>query len=57
MLLAITPDDTSTGVGWAEELRATNRIESYALTPATLEDAYLALTVSHHDDEEELTNA
>lgn len=29
--------------GWAQDLRRSSRVEEYALTPATLEDAYLAL--------------
>lgn len=55
VLLAIAPDHTTAGVRWAESLRAADRIESYALTPATLEDAYLGLTAPHPAPEEEPT--
>lgn len=44
VLLTIPQTNAAQGVTWAAELRSQERIESYSLTPTTLEDAYLALT-------------
>ena len=43
-LLTIDAANAERAVGWAASLRAADTVESYSLTPATLEDAYLALT-------------
>lgn len=43
-LLTIPADEASAAVGWATRLRDEDRIDDYALGPATLEDAYLSLT-------------
>jgi ABC-2 type transport system ATP-binding protein len=52
VLLTIAPDDAGEAVSWATALRNRDLIESYALAPATLEDAYLALTAADRDNEE-----
>lgn len=44
VLLTLPAADARHAVSWAAGLRDTDGIESYSLTPATLEDAYLALT-------------
>ncbi|WP_243228773.1 ABC transporter ATP-binding protein [Microbacterium sp. CIAB417] len=46
VLLTLAAADAADAVTWATALRASGRIEGYALTPATLEDAYLAATSS-----------
>jgi ABC-2 type transport system ATP-binding protein len=46
VLLTIAPDQAREAVVWADDLRRGGSVESYALTPATLEDAYLALTAA-----------
>jgi ABC-2 type transport system ATP-binding protein len=46
VLLTIGTHDAEAAVAWATKLRAADRIEGYALAPATLEDAYLAVTAS-----------
>jgi len=48
VLLTVPADQAAAAVTWATALRATDRIDGYTLTPATLEDAYLSLT--SHDD-------
>ncbi len=50
MLLTIDRRDAAAAVSWATELRAAGRIENYGLTPASLEDAYLAATATPSDD-------
>ncbi|MTV24974.1 ABC transporter ATP-binding protein [Nitriliruptoraceae bacterium ZYF776] len=44
VLLTVARDDAAAAVAWATVLRADGRIDSYGLVPATLEDAYLAVT-------------
>lgn len=51
VLLTIDPGAARDAVGWADGLRNADRVESYALTPATLEDAYLALTAGSDTEE------
>lgn len=46
VLLTIAAADAEAAVAWAGALRAAESIESYALAPATLEDAYLAATAA-----------
>jgi ABC-2 type transport system ATP-binding protein len=45
-LLTIDAAQAATAVAWSTELRAAGRIEAYGLAPATLEDAYLAVTAA-----------
>lgn len=45
-LLTVPADEATAAVGWATRLRDEDRIDDYALGPATLEDAYLSLTSS-----------
>lgn len=44
VLLTLGADDAEAAVAWATALRSDERIEGYALAPATLEDVYLAAT-------------
>lgn len=44
ILLTVPADEASRAVSWATSLRAAEHIDGYSLAPATLEDAYLALT-------------
>ncbi|MEU4175685.1 ABC transporter ATP-binding protein [Streptomyces sp. NPDC026589] len=44
VLLTHDATDAEAAVAWATTLRAHRRIEGYALSPVTLEDAYLAIT-------------
>ncbi|MGM7698510.1 ABC transporter ATP-binding protein [Microbacterium sp. A84] len=46
VLLTLSAADAAAAVTWATALRAAQRIEGYALAPATLEDAYLAATAN-----------
>lgn len=46
VLLTLSAVDAEAAVRWATELRGADRVESYELAPATLEDAYLAVTAS-----------
>ncbi|WP_454083974.1 ABC transporter ATP-binding protein [Georgenia sp. Marseille-Q6866] len=46
VLLTVPAAQAATAVAWATTLRERSRIEGYALAPATLEDAYLALTAA-----------
>ncbi|MGY1552802.1 ABC transporter ATP-binding protein [Microbacterium sp. A588] len=46
VLLTLAATDAAAAVAWATTLRTSERIEGYALAPATLEDAYLAATAS-----------
>ena len=43
-LLIVAADGAADAVAWATAQRADGRIEGFSLAPATLEDAYLALT-------------
>lgn len=43
-LLTVPAAEATAAVGWATRLRDEDRIDDYALGPATLEDAYLSLT-------------
>lgn len=47
-LLTVAAHDAATAVRWATAQRDADRIEGFSLAPATLEDAYLALT-AHAD--------
>ncbi|MBO3723850.1 ABC transporter ATP-binding protein [Actinomyces bowdenii] len=56
LLLTIPAADAAACVGWATGQREAGAIETYALSPSTLEDAYLGLTGapdSEQDDEAE----
>jgi ABC-2 type transport system ATP-binding protein len=44
VLLTFAAAHAEAAVGWATALRSSGRIEAYALSPATLEDVYLAAT-------------
>lgn len=44
LLLTLPPGQAPAAVAWAAGLRSSGRIDGYTLSPATLEDAYLALT-------------
>ncbi|HLS49468.1 MAG TPA: ABC transporter ATP-binding protein [Actinomycetaceae bacterium] len=44
VLLTVPASDAAQAVTWATGLREAERIDGYSLAPATLEDAYLALT-------------
>ncbi|WP_241474725.1 hypothetical protein [Nocardiopsis xinjiangensis] len=44
VLLTLAASDAARAVAWATALRTADRIEGYALSPITLEDAYLAAT-------------
>lgn len=46
LLLTVAAADADRSVAWARDLRDRDAVESFALAPATLEDAYLALTAS-----------
>jgi len=46
VLMTLAATDAAAAVAWATALRSADRIEGYALAPATLEDAYLAATAS-----------
>ncbi|TDQ47249.1 ABC transporter ATP-binding protein [Actinorugispora endophytica] len=52
VLLTLAAADAAAAVAWATALRSGERIEGYALAPATLEDVYLAATTT-----EETANA
>lgn len=45
-LLTVPADEAAAAVEWATKLRHEDRIDDFALGPATLEDAYLSLTSS-----------
>ncbi|WP_353987385.1 ABC transporter ATP-binding protein [Ruicaihuangia caeni] len=53
VLLTIAPDAAESAVRWAAALRGQGRVEGYALAPATLEDAYLAVTANTSSNEED----
>ncbi|WP_413452363.1 ATP-binding cassette domain-containing protein [Georgenia phoenicis] len=53
-LLTVPAVQAATAVAWATGLREAGSVEGYALAPATLEDAYLALTA---DDTREPAHA
>ncbi|MBE1530325.1 ABC transporter ATP-binding protein [Actinomadura algeriensis] len=44
VLLTVPPDAAAAAVSWAASHREQGTLDGYALTPATLEDAYLAAT-------------
>ncbi len=44
VLLTVATGEASQAVAWATQLREADAVESFSLTAATLEDAYLALT-------------
>jgi ABC-2 type transport system ATP-binding protein len=57
VLLTVSAADAAPAVAWATDLRGADRLEGYALAPATLEDAYLAVTASPEATrEDELTH-
>ncbi|QQO77232.1 ABC transporter ATP-binding protein [Actinomyces sp. HMT897] len=53
ILLTIVPDAAAACVTWATALREEGVIETYAISPATLEDAYLALTSEDGAEDDE----
>jgi ABC-2 type transport system ATP-binding protein len=50
VLLTVPASEAAAAVTWATRLRDENRLDGYSLGPATLEDAYLALTSRESDD-------
>lgn len=50
LLLTIPADQVAPAVTWTSELHDAGRIDGYSIGPATLEDAYLGLTDSTHDE-------
>jgi ABC-2 type transport system ATP-binding protein len=54
VLLTLDADRAAAAVAWATALRDADTVEAYALAPATLEDAYLAVTAT--DDTEEVAH-
>jgi ABC-2 type transport system ATP-binding protein len=50
VLLVVPADQAATAVAWAGTLRDAGLVDGYTLTPATLEDAYLALTAPDRAD-------
>lgn len=57
LLLTLPSTQGPAAVTWAAGLRAAGRIDGYALGPATLEDAYLALTTTSTSETQETTDA
>lgn len=57
VLLTVPAASASDAVAWATGLHAADRIDGYALTPATLEDTYLALTTARDADHTDPTGA
>ena len=53
LLLTVASEDASRVVSWATSLRNASAIEGYSLAPATLEDAYLAVTNTSSTNEEQ----
>ena len=51
VMLNVSADDAARAVSWANELRSRDYIEGYALTPVTLEDAYLTVTATASNQE------
>ncbi len=51
VLLTVPSHAAADAVAWATTLREEGRVDGYSLAPATLEDAYLALTSPEQDDE------
>ncbi|WP_324649843.1 ABC transporter ATP-binding protein [Georgenia sp. H159] len=49
LLLTVPAHEAADAVTWATALRDAGRIDGYSLAPATLEDAYLALTTRTDD--------
>lgn len=54
-LLTVAARDAATAVRWATAQRDADRIEGFSLAPATLEDAYLALTSHSEGDTAPMT--
>lgn len=46
LMVGMTPDQAGAGVQWATRLREHHLIESFSVSPASLEDAYLSLTAT-----------
>lgn len=55
-LVTLGETEAASAVAWASALRDSRRLEGYALTPATLEDAYIAVTASQEAAPKELVN-
>ena len=51
VLLTVPAAQAAAAVAWATALREQGALDGYALAPATLEDAYLAVTTSEASDE------
>lgn len=51
VMLNVSADGAARAVSWANELRSRDYIEGYALTPVTLEDAYLTVTATASNQE------
>ncbi|MFI2754798.1 ABC transporter ATP-binding protein [Cellulomonas sp. P22] len=51
VLLTVPASQAAAVVAWATGLREQGHLDGYALAPATLEDAYLAVTTSEASDE------
>ncbi|MDM8084820.1 ABC transporter ATP-binding protein [Cellulomonas cellasea] len=51
VLLTVPAAQAAAAVAWANGLREKGALDGYALAPATLEDAYLAVTTSESTDE------
>lgn len=51
VMLNASADDAARAVSWVNELRSRDYIEGYALTPVTLEDAYLTVTATASNQE------
>jgi len=49
-VLTVSADDAATAVAWAAAQNADGMIDSFSMAPATLEDAYLALTATPAGD-------
>ncbi|AWH92509.1 ABC transporter ATP-binding protein [Dietzia lutea] len=49
-VLTVSADDAATAVAWAVAHNADGRIDGFSMAPATIEDAYLALTAHPADD-------
>lgn len=48
--LTVAADNAADTVRWASEQHSAERIEGFSLAPATVEDAYLAITASAHQE-------
>ena len=54
VLVTLREEEAAAAVGWATSLRDSRHLDGYALTPASLEDAYIAATASPEAASEEL---